>query len=566
MARTMALVSTVAGASYPHPQRAAVGAERGQSTHSEWRINLCHQIDVSGVVAADDPQQQKSVISHAGISCTMAPRILVLSMEFADPLFSGNGVYCRSLVRGWVENYDGVLGANPEILIVCGQPQQQQPQGKLETMAARRYVRLQPPSSESSTARDQKQMQQQLRQKPSQRQNVEYLPVSLPVWRKLDITSSWEAFGLGAKQWVNRVQEFMPDVVVGVDWTSLGPFKTLLDGGAFAKKTPFVYFNFRVFSVQRNASSGGNGGGSAIRDSNKDNDNKKKNKNNNGYANDRDFYRQKERETIAHASVSVALCQADGVALTSLGDGLLQRPVEIVNPPLRDDVRRYALAAQRAAQFEATTPSPVRSYITCCSRLTPEKNVSAFVDIVTHKRVAPLLRAKNITPCLVGSPTDPLYAEAMIKRLKTIFPGESSIVLDFVSAKTLGCDVFGRSVLNIHPALYEAYGMTIVEAAAFGTPSLIHNSGDIGAADLLLDQLDYPNKTGVLVADMQAIEAVADMVVNLLSDRQDTVNVLDGVARRAQELALRWNEMRVATRTLSLLKEMLLLSNKESDL
>ena len=44
--------------------------------------------------------------------------------------------------------------------------------------------------------------------------------------------------------------------------------------------------------------------------------------------------------------------------------------------------------------------------------------------------------------------------------------------------------VWQSTLLNIHPATYEAYGMTIVEAAAFGVPSLLH-LGTIGAKDLL---------------------------------------------------------------------------------
>ena len=44
--------------------------------------------------------------------------------------------------------------------------------------------------------------------------------------------------------------------------------------------------------------------------------------------------------------------------------------------------------------------------------------------------------------------------------------------------------VWRETLLNIHTATYEAYGMTIVEAAAFGVPSLLHE-GTIGAKDLL---------------------------------------------------------------------------------
>ena len=38
--------------------------------------------------------------------------------------------------------------------------------------------------------------------------------------------------------------------------------------------------------------------------------------------------------------------------------------------------------------------------------------------------------------------------------------------------------VYKQTILNFHPALYEAYGLTIVEAAAFGVPSIV-NQGNI---------------------------------------------------------------------------------------
>ena len=38
------------------------------------------------------------------------------------------------------------------------------------------------------------------------------------------------------------------------------------------------------------------------------------------------------------------------------------------------------------------------------------------------------------------------------------------------------------SLLNLHPPLHDAFGMTVMEAAAMATPSLIHNSeGALGS-------------------------------------------------------------------------------------
>lgn len=45
--------------------------------------------------------------------------------------------------------------------------------------------------------------------------------------------------------------------------------------------------------------------------------------------------------------------------------------------------------------------------------------------------------------------------------------------------------MFAATRLNIHPCAYDAYGMTIVEAASQGAPSLVAAGGAVGATDLL---------------------------------------------------------------------------------
>ena len=40
-------------------------------------------------------------------------------------------------------------------------------------------------------------------------------------------------------------------------------------------------------------------------------------------------------------------------------------------------------------------------------------------------------------------------------------------------------------MLNFHPCAYDAYGMTIVEAASQGAPSVVAAGGGVGATDLL---------------------------------------------------------------------------------
>lgn len=96
---------------------------------------------------------------------------------------------------------------------------------------------------------------------------------------------------------------------------------------------------------------------------------------------------------------------------------------------------------------------------------------------------------------MIGSATTP-YAEELKRRLREscgaavveqrfLGPSELAAVRTgqlmmtsstkyqtqtLIAADCLPAQLYAQSVLNIHPPLYDAYGMTIVEAASQGTP------------------------------------------------------------------------------------------------
>jgi hypothetical protein len=73
---------------------------------------------------------------------------------------------------------------------------------------------------------------------------------------------------------------------------------------------------------------------------------------------------------------------------------------------------------------------------------------------------------------LCGSAADLNYAESCRSRLRTVFPS-STIYEEFLNAQSM-VDIFQSTVVNVHTALYEPYGMTIVEAAAAGKFSVLY--------------------------------------------------------------------------------------------
>ena len=348
-------------------------------------------------------------------------RVLLLTLEYADPIFSGNGVLGRSLVSA-------LLDSGHEVTVVCGRPAQE---------------------SDARCGEGWGEYDDQ----PSLR----VLSVPLPVWYKLDRSSSWERFARLAALAFGIGRAALPDVVIGVDWTGHHAFQHMVDAGVFGEELPppFIFYNFRVFS----ASSGG--------------------------GDDHLFYEHMEAQAVLSAATTVVLCANDGDHLRRLaqnaaadtggeggeggegdddgteGGACLQRrsnvhpelPFLICHPPLRPDIRVLAEEEMHTSKAPEeleekvnatkttnetvivscdgdrtigdrtigdrtivrgggeptwTAPSPPpntsrtsrkrrRHLITCCARIVPEKNVRMFVDLMIKSK--DLLRDLYPLPC-----------------------------------------------------------------------------------------------------------------------------------------------------------------------
>ena len=91
--------------------------------------------------------------------------------------------------------------------------------------------------------------------------------------------------------------------------------------------------------------------------------------------------------------------------------------------------------------------------------------------------------------------------------------------------------IWEKTILNIHSALYESYGMTIVEAAAFGAPTLLDTNASIGAEDRLYGS----NRFNV---DMSNEVVASKFLKELLLNR----NLLIETGLKAQQIAVGWDD------------------------
>ena len=128
------------------------------------------------------------------------------------------------------------------------------------------------------------------------------------------------------------------------------------------------------------------------------------------------------------------------------------------------------------------------------------------------------------------------------------------IVEGFLGPQQLA-SIFTHAILNVHTAPYEAYGMTIVEAAAFGAPSVVHDK-DIGACELLPRAAPRGSSVGLgseegasVGLDMRAgAEALARELQQLLSEP----GLLRQVGEEGRRCAMRWGEDAFAMELLAL--------------
>ncbi len=110
-------------------------------------------------------------------------------------------------------------------------------------------------------------------------------------------------------------------------------------------------------------------------------------------------------------------------------------------------------------------------------------------------------------------------------------------------------ELYAATRLNFHPASYDAYGMTIVEAASQGAASVVNGGGTIGATDLLWGDAGEV----CLVSLAQPVGEIADAVERVLGDEQ----VLAIIAAKALARARSWDEAANAAELMRMVRELL---------
>lgn len=318
-------------------------------------------------------------------------------------------------------------------------------------------------------------------------------------------------------------------IPIAIDWHGAHAFQSIPDTMTMRTSRlffPLLYMNFRVYSagiqdVQRHA-----------------------------------WLDHMERIALEAAHKVVALSEHDRLLLLQLSkeDSQTkstvppsQQTIRVFPPPLRKDVHLLASAhssnslnGERKCTFLQHLPKKLprgKRFVTCVVRLSPEKETIRFVKFV--EQCKDLIQANGWVPVLGGSPSDPEYAKMVRASLKETFPDSIDLVDTFLRPEEL-CALFAHTVVNFHPCSYEAYGMTIVEAAAMKVPSIIASGGTVGASHLLKED-------AFISVDMPPIKTDSSLLISEISSAKLQESLknetnLQTIGKIARERALQWSE------------------------
>ena len=107
-------------------------------------------------------------------------------------------------------------------------------------------------------------------------------------------------------------------------------------------------------------------------------------------------------------------------------------------------------------------------------------------------------------------------------------------------------DYLQKAVLMIHPPVYDAYGMTIAEAAAVSTPTVIHEN-HIGASSLFRS-----HENEILTTDFGNVETACAKIQDMLEQPQ----MLEKIGENAQRRSLSWTTTEYAKQLDAQLKQL----------
>ena len=159
--------------------------------------------------------------------------ILLISLEFVQPLFSGNGILAQGVVRG-------LLHLNYKVTVLCARPSDSNCSKEANP------VTIESMDSERSNIPGDRMDDNQL---------LSVIPVDVPssTWKKLDRNSCYQHLANGVMEQLSnkKITATNYNYIFAIDWSAIPTIDVLKRHRIISPSSVFVYLVFRVFSSSK---------------------------------------------------------------------------------------------------------------------------------------------------------------------------------------------------------------------------------------------------------------------------------------------------------------------------
>ncbi|MHA1728557.1 MAG: glycosyltransferase family 4 protein [Promethearchaeota archaeon] len=336
-------------------------------------------------------------------------KIIYLTMDFIDPIFSGNGTLSRLQVLNLVK-------CGYKIMVLC-------PSKKLNSdKEVMKFIK-------------------------SGKLIVERLEINSK--KNLSISCDWRGFCKKGTNIIEKLRQFKPDFVIGIDWHTADLALNIKD----TQNVPLIAEFFRVFSYFKEY-----------------------------FDNKEDFQtvRNKEISMVINADITCVLSNID--KKWALRNGA--KRITVNHPPVSEKIYVYLKKYEELHEEKTQYPKNGQKFIlTTISRIVREKKIHRILPIIAElKKLNFRFKYR-----LIGEILDPPYWEKVQDDIKRLGISENiEFIGNFLGSKII--DVLKESDCYIHTSEYEPFGISIVEVSLTGCPIFLDKNGFIGATEVIIKE------------------------------------------------------------------------------
>jgi glycosyltransferase involved in cell wall biosynthesis len=280
--------------------------------------------------------------------------------------------------------------------------------------------------------------------KPEPSKNhLKVISIPLSSQKVLGADADFLGFSHGILQYLKEIQNFNPEIIIVDDWHAASAVIALKQ----FLNIPLVYQYFRIFCRDPKF----------IPDPYK-----------------YQIVRKLEHDLAQTADLNIHLSKDTA----RWGKENFDKPTQVLYAPIKPSYVEAATKYLESHPKQRTAPHTPFKFVTFV-RISPEKELDRMIRFLAHLQMPWQMK-------IIGEPVNQEYMQQITELVKQL-QLEKKIEFDGrVQLNTL-IEEISAADAYIHPARYEPFGISIMEAAFLGLPILLDNSDKIGAGEVVED-------------------------------------------------------------------------------